>query len=171
MFSTSQNSLECFHWYGVGWSALPSCGWWAPPTWSSTSSTHTTVTVRCVGVWPAVYGGPRGREVLSSSLRHEDHNCNHHGGHEDQSSNGDANREAPLGDAEGVWIINTLKCKRWLKLPQTPIRNSSFGLQIYILTTSGWSKLSANSSSSRSCASLTYRPEYTLMVSSLSTRS
>jgi len=45
----------------------------------STPSAHTTVAVGSVGVRAGVDGGARGGEVLAASLRHQDHDCHHHG--------------------------------------------------------------------------------------------
>ena len=54
------------------------------------------MTVGSVGVGAAVDAGPGGGQVLPPPLGDKDHDGHHHGGHENQSSNGDTNCKAPL---------------------------------------------------------------------------
>ena len=67
-----------------------------PDSSHSAPPTDAAVAVGGVGVGAAVDRGPGGREILSPPLGHEDHDGHHHGGHQDQAGNGDADSEAPL---------------------------------------------------------------------------
>ena len=57
---------------------------------------HAAVAIGGVGVGATVDRGASRGQVLPSPLGHEDHDGDHHGRHQDEAGNGDADGKAPL---------------------------------------------------------------------------
>ena len=86
----------------------------SPPRLSAPPA-EAAVAVGSVCVRAAVDGRPGGREVLPPPLGDEDHDGDHHGRHQDEAGDGDADGKVPLGDAERVGVVLALEAQRGVR--------------------------------------------------------
>lgn len=70
-----------------------------------------TVAVGSVCVRPTVNGRSRSRDALVPPLCKQYQNGSHYCQHEYETGDGDPDGEAPLRDANGIWIIHSLRKK------------------------------------------------------------